>query len=232
MTFGSFAPLVVAWRGWASNWRKPRASPSSSLSLSGCTQRSRLASFGATIEATMASSELSMIGLMLPALWIFSEVPVVPKQERKALTSEVGVGGLADDREPDALPLQARSLQRGDPVGGQDLVREQAAAGQRGGREGRRRAPEGRRSRPRRGAAVDGADLRARRRPARELQQRARDRVDVALDAAGQLRRVDRQRRALPTSPCRPLISCRTASVPCRSTGSRSRAGASRRPSP
>ena len=30
----------------------------------------------------MASSELSTIGLMLPALWIFSDVPVVPKQER------------------------------------------------------------------------------------------------------------------------------------------------------
>ena len=92
MTFGSFAPFVVAWRGWASSWRKPSASPSSSLSLSGWTHRSKFASFGATIEATIASSELSTIGLMLPALWIFSEVPVVPKQERKALTSEAGVG--------------------------------------------------------------------------------------------------------------------------------------------
>ena len=40
----------------------------------------------------MASSELSTIGLMLPALWIFSEVPVVPKQERNVLTSAAGVG--------------------------------------------------------------------------------------------------------------------------------------------
>ena len=30
----------------------------------------------------MASSELSRIGLMLPALWICSAVPSVPKQER------------------------------------------------------------------------------------------------------------------------------------------------------
>ena len=82
MTFGSFAPLVVAWSGCASSSRKPSASPSSSLSSIGCTHRSKLASFGTTIEVTMASSELSRIGLMLPALWIFSDVPVVPKQER------------------------------------------------------------------------------------------------------------------------------------------------------
>ena len=92
MTFGNFAPFVVAWRGCASNCRKPRASPSSSLSLSGSTHRSKPASFGATIEETIASSELSMIGLMLPPLWIFSELPVVPKQERNALTSAAGVG--------------------------------------------------------------------------------------------------------------------------------------------
>ena len=92
MTFGSFAPFVVAWRGCASSCRKPSASPSSSLSLSGWTHRSKLESFGATIEETIASSELSTIGLMLPALWIFSDVPLVPKQERKALTSAVGVG--------------------------------------------------------------------------------------------------------------------------------------------
>ena len=40
----------------------------------------------------MASSELSMIGLMLPALWIFSAVPPRPKHERYAFTSEAGVG--------------------------------------------------------------------------------------------------------------------------------------------
>jgi hypothetical protein len=84
--------LVVAWSGCARSWRKPSASPSSSSSLRLWTHRSKFASFGATIEETMASSELSIIGLMLPALWIFSEVPVVPKQERKALTSEAGVG--------------------------------------------------------------------------------------------------------------------------------------------
>ena len=92
MTFGSFAPLVVAWSGCASSWRNPSASPSSSLSLSGCTHRSKLASFGATIEATIASSELSRIGLIDPALWIFSDVPCVPKHERNALTSAAGVG--------------------------------------------------------------------------------------------------------------------------------------------
>ena len=92
MTFGSFAPLVVACSGWASSTRKPSASPSSSLSLSGCTHRSKFASFGATIEATIASSELSRIGLIDPALWIFSDVPCVPKQERNALTSDAGVG--------------------------------------------------------------------------------------------------------------------------------------------
>ena len=29
---------------------------------------------------------------MLPALWIFSAVPWVPKQDRNAFTSEAGVG--------------------------------------------------------------------------------------------------------------------------------------------
>ena len=65
---------------------------------------------------------------MLPALWIFSDVPVVPKQERNVLTSDGGRRRLADDREPHALALEARRLQRGDAVGGQDLVREQAVA--------------------------------------------------------------------------------------------------------
>ena len=92
MTSGSFAPFVVACSGWASSARKPRASPSSSLSLIGCTHRSKPASFGATIEETIASSELSRIGLMLPALWIFSDVPPAPKHERKVLTSAAGVG--------------------------------------------------------------------------------------------------------------------------------------------
>ena len=49
-------------------------------------------SAGATIETTIASSELSRIGLIEPALWIFSAVPCVPKQERNVLTSEAGVG--------------------------------------------------------------------------------------------------------------------------------------------
>src|SRR4051795_7928549 len=92
MTLGSGVPLVVACSGWASSARKPSTSPSSSLSLIGCTQRSRRDSEGATIEATIASSELSMIGLIEPALWIFGDVPCVPKQERKVLTSEDGVG--------------------------------------------------------------------------------------------------------------------------------------------
>jgi hypothetical protein len=37
----------------------------------------------------MASSELSTIGLMLPALWIFSAVPAEPKHERYASTVAV-----------------------------------------------------------------------------------------------------------------------------------------------
>jgi hypothetical protein len=57
----------------------------------------------------MASSELSTIGLMLPALWIFSEVPVVPKHERKALTSEAGVGASPTiARAASALAVGAR----------------------------------------------------------------------------------------------------------------------------
>ena len=68
------------------------ASPSSSVSLSGCTQRSNRESAGATAEATIASSELSRIGLIEPALWIFSAVPCVPKHDRNAFTSEAGVG--------------------------------------------------------------------------------------------------------------------------------------------
>ena len=40
----------------------------------------------------IASSELSRIGLIEPALWIFSAVPSVPKQERNVFTSEAGVG--------------------------------------------------------------------------------------------------------------------------------------------
>jgi hypothetical protein len=83
---------VVACSGWASSCRKPSTSPSSSSSLIGCTQRSKADSFGATVEATIASSELSRIGLMLPALWIFRDVPCVPKHERNVLTSEAGVG--------------------------------------------------------------------------------------------------------------------------------------------
>src|SRR3954452_17656263 len=92
MTSGSGVPLLVACSGWASKARKPSASPSSSLSLIGCTHRSKRDSDGATIEATIASSELSRIGLIEPALWIFHDVPCIPKHERKVFTSEAGVG--------------------------------------------------------------------------------------------------------------------------------------------
>ena len=117
MTSGSGAPLVVACSGLASIFKKPRTSPSSSSSLIGCTHRSKRESCGATIETVMASSELSMIGLMLAG--------VVDLQRRardaEARAVSVHVGGrrrgLAHDREPDALALQARRVQRCDPVG-------------------------------------------------------------------------------------------------------------------
>src|SRR4051794_23414742 len=67
-------------------------SPSSALGLIGWTQRSKRDSAGATIATVIASSELSRIGLMLPALWICSAVPWAPKQERNVLTSAAGVG--------------------------------------------------------------------------------------------------------------------------------------------
>ena len=50
MTLGSGAPLSVAWSGAASSCRKPSTSPSSALSSIGCTQRSKLPSWGATID--------------------------------------------------------------------------------------------------------------------------------------------------------------------------------------
>src|SRR4051812_1486715 len=67
-------------------------SPSSALGLIGWTQRSKRESAGATIATVIASSELSRIGLMLPALWICSAVPCAPKQERNVFTSDAGVG--------------------------------------------------------------------------------------------------------------------------------------------
>ena len=81
-TFGSGAPLLVAWMGAASIFRKPSTSPSSASSLIGWTQRSKRSSCGATIETTIASSELSRIGWMPEPLWIFSAVPWNPKQLR------------------------------------------------------------------------------------------------------------------------------------------------------
>ena len=98
-------PLVVACSGWASICRKPSTSPSSSLSLIGCTHRSKRESAGATIEATIASSELSRIGLIEPALWIFSAVPCAPKQERNVFTSAAGVGASPTIASRDALAL-------------------------------------------------------------------------------------------------------------------------------
>ena len=64
MTSGSGAPLLVAWSGAASIFKKPSTSPSSASSSIGWTQRSNRSSCGATIETTIASSELSRIGLM------------------------------------------------------------------------------------------------------------------------------------------------------------------------
>ena len=78
--------------GAASIFRKPSTSPSSASSLIGWTQRSKRSSCGATIETTIASSELSRIGWMPEPLWIFSAVPWNPKQLRYWFTSEVGVG--------------------------------------------------------------------------------------------------------------------------------------------
>ena len=65
---------------------------SSEFSLIGWTQRSNRSSCGATIETTIASSELSRIGLIPEPLWIFSDVPCAPKQLRNWFTSEDGVG--------------------------------------------------------------------------------------------------------------------------------------------
>ena len=47
---------------------------------------------GATIAIVIASSELSRIGAMFEAPWIFSAVPAKPKQVRNAVTSLAGVG--------------------------------------------------------------------------------------------------------------------------------------------
>src|SRR6185503_7268889 len=91
-TLGSGAPLLVAWMGAASILRKPSTSPSSAFSLIGCTQRSKRSSCGATIDTTIASSELSSIGCMPETMWIFRAVPCNPKQLRYWFTSEVGVG--------------------------------------------------------------------------------------------------------------------------------------------
>src|ERR1700760_5129933 len=88
ITFGNGVPFVVAWIGDASSSIAPWG-----LSWPSClTHRSSLLSFGATIATVIASSELSRIGLMLPALWIFSEVPWNPKQLRDVDTSLVGGG--------------------------------------------------------------------------------------------------------------------------------------------
>ena len=61
-TCGSGAPLVVACSGAASSFRKPSTLASSEFSLIGSTQRSKRSSWGATIETTIASSELSTMG--------------------------------------------------------------------------------------------------------------------------------------------------------------------------
>ena len=123
------APFVVACSGWASSSRKPSASPSSSLSLDRVhpeveVRQLRRHHRGDHRVERALEDRLDAD----PALWIFSDVPCVPKQERNVLTSDGGRRRLADDRQPRALALEARRLQRRDPVGGEDLVREQAAA--------------------------------------------------------------------------------------------------------
>src|SRR6185295_321486 len=86
--------------------------------------------------------------------------------ERGALEAEAaaelahvrgGRGGLADDREPDALSEEPGAVEPGDPVRGLDLVRVQAVRQSQDGRVGRVEAVRGHSARARRGPAVEGA---------------------------------------------------------------------------
>ena len=138
-------------------------------------------------------------------LWIVRAVPAKPKQLRNAVTSSDHCRCLTQDRDAHALPHQAARVQRIDPVGAQDLVREQT---------GRRH--DCRRVRLRSTAGVDragagrcsaidrrcpgpsrGRDRRARRHLLGDVETQARHRVDVPVQARPQLRGVDRERHRL-----------------------------------
>ena len=84
-------------------------SPSSSLSLIGCTHRSKRDELRRDHRDDHRVERALEDRLDLPALWIFSAVPCRPE----AGAERVDVGGrrrrLADDREPRALALQARA---------------------------------------------------------------------------------------------------------------------------
>ena len=169
-------------------------SPSSALGLIGCTQRSKRDERGSDhrdghrVERAL-EDRLDAAGVV--------------DLQRGPLRAEAGaervdVGGrrgrLAEDRHARALALEPGGLQRRDPVGGQDLVGVQAAAGaERGGERARARTrtPACRSASASRRAADHGGRRAA---PGAELQAHPGDRVDVALDPGRELRGVHRQR--------------------------------------
>ena len=135
------------------------------------------------------------------------------RQRRPRESEAVAVGrhvidrrrGFAEDGDANSLALEAAGLQRRDPVGAEDLVREQSCRGDHAGRVRRGRTPRADRSgaggcpagnrsetsAPRRRNGRIGCQVRC------DVEPEARHRVDIPRQARAELRCVHRERHGL-----------------------------------